>query len=93
MDDGSTGPGGPPEFVEFVTTSFQYLVVVAMRSLRWAPEAAALDAATDVVLEALDDVREDWHLLTRPEDARAYTEAVVRRGAQRHLRDLLSTQG
>lgn len=90
MDDDSARPGGPPDFVEFVTSSFQSLVVVARHALRWAPDDAAQQAATDVVLEALDDVREDWHLLTRAEDARAYTEAVVRRAAQRHLQDLLS---
>ena len=92
MDDGSGGPGGPPDFVEFVTTSFQHFVRVARHALRWAPDDAADQVATDVVLEALDDVREDWHLLARAEDALAYTEAVVRRAAQRHLQDLLSVQ-
>ena len=93
MDGDSAGPGGPPpDFVEFVTTSFQHFVLVARHALRWAPDEAANLAATDVVLEALDDVREDWHLLARADDARAYTEAVVRRAAQRHLQDLLSVQ-
>ena len=92
MDGDRARPGGPPDFVEFVTTSFQHFVLVAKHALRWVPEEAASLAATDVVLEALDDVREDWHLLTRTEDARAYTEAVVRRAAQRHLQDLLSVQ-
>jgi hypothetical protein len=93
VDGESAQQGGPPDFVEFVTTSFHHLLDVAMRSLRWAPHEAAREVANDVVLEALDDVREDWHLLTRAEDARAYTEAVVRRAASRHLQDLLSVRG
>ena len=92
MDVERAGPGGPPDFVEFVTTTFQHLVLVAKQALRWVPDEAASLAATDVVLQALDDVREDWHLLSRAEDARAYTEAVVRRGAQKHLQGLLSLQ-